>query len=116
MGPCPASGRTGPEAASSNDIPEILGDCRCPSVGLVAVGQAAGAGPPVVVVAGSSGAVKGRVRDRDLGLIRRGLGHQPCRFAHRTPVLYSRYQPRTNITICERKGEKRGRVSLPSCS
>lgn len=50
-----------------------------------------------------------------LAQIRRGLGHRPYRLAHRTPVLYSRNQSRTNIALLKKK-DKRGGVSLPSCS
>jgi len=43
------------------------------------------------------------------------LGHRPYRLGHRTPVLYSRNQSRTNIAL-SKKLDRRGRVSLPSCS
>jgi len=36
-------------------------------------------------------------RGTDPGLIQRYLGHRPYRFAHRTPVLNTRNQSRTNI-------------------
>lgn len=38
--------------------------------------------------------------EQDKGLVRiRFLGHRPYPFAHRTPVLYSRNQSRTNIAL-----------------
>jgi hypothetical protein len=94
-GPCRASGRTDPGVASWSCILEVLGDCR-PSAGLVAAGQV---DVGWAVVAGSSGAAEGMVRGKGLGRIRMDLGHRPCRLAHRTPVLYSRSQPRTNIAL-----------------
>ena len=93
---------TGPGAASWSCILGVLGDCR-PSVGLVAVGQV---GVGWTVVAGSSGAAEGTVRGKGLGQIRMDLGHRPCRLAHRTPVLYSRNQSRTNIALCKEKGKE----------
>ena len=69
-----------------------------------------------VIVAGLSEAARsGRVRDRGRGRIRMGLGPRPYRLAHRTLVLYSRNQSRTNIAL-SKKWDRRGRVSLPSCS
>lgn len=35
--------------------------------------------------------------DKGQDRTRLDLGHRPCRLGHRTPVLYSRNQPRTNI-------------------
>lgn len=53
------------------------------------------------------------VRGRGRGRIRFGLGHRPYRLAHRTPVLYSRNQSRTNIAPLKKL--TREGVSLPSC-
>ena len=41
------------------------------------------------------------VRDMDQVQIRLALGLRPYRFGHRTPVLYSRNQSRTNIALCK---------------
>jgi hypothetical protein len=98
--PYRASGHTGPEVASSSCILGVLEGYR-PSVSLVAAGQVGGVG---AVVAGSSGDGRGMDRGMALGRIRRDLGHRPCRLAHRTPVLYSRNQSRTNIALCKEKG------------
>jgi hypothetical protein len=100
--PCRALGRTDPGVASSSCILGVLGDCR-PSACLVAAGQV---GVGWAVVAGSSGAAEGTVQGKDLGRIRMDLGHRPCRLAHRTPVLYSRNQSRTNIALCKEKGKE----------
>ncbi len=44
------------------------------------------------------------VRGKGLARIQSSLGHRPCRLAHRTPVLYSRNQSRTNIALSKEKG------------
>jgi len=91
---------------SSSCILEVLGvleDCR-PSVSLVAVGQVAGV--DLAVVVDSSGDDGGMDRDMVLDRIRMDLGHRPYRLAHRTPVLYSRNQSRTNIALCKEKGKE----------
>ena len=100
-GPCRALGRTGPGVASWSCSLVVLEGC--PSVSLAVAGPY---GVGWVVVAGSSGAAKGMVRGKDLGRIRMDLGHRPCRLAHRTPVLYSRNQSRTNIVLCKEKGKE----------
>lgn len=50
----------------------------------------------------------GGVRDMGLAQIRRGLGHRPYRLAHRTPVLYSRNQSRTNIALLKKRTRGEG--------
>lgn len=96
-----ASDRRGLTAVSLKDILEhhvhvAVGQC------FVAVGSFA-------VVADVDEAVQG------MGPARlRFLGHRPCRFAHRTPALYSRIKSRT--TKFYTKKERRGRDNLPSCS
>ena len=35
-----------------------------------------------------------------------GLDHRACRHAHRTPVLYSRNQSRTNIALLQNHGKE----------
>lgn len=89
--PCRASGHMDPEVASWNCS---LGRCCRPSAFL-------GDGRDRVADDGS-GLVAGVVlllaaRGMGLARIRLHLGHRPCRLAHRTPVLYSRNQSRTNI-------------------
>jgi hypothetical protein len=110
--PYRAWGRKGPAVASSNCI---LGHCR-PSVGRGVVVVVAAAAVGAWLVAGSFDAELGTDRGKGLGRPRWYLGHRPCRLAHRTPVLYSRNQSRTNIALCKEKRDRRGRVSLPSCS
>lgn len=95
------SGRMGLEAVSSSYIPE---DCH-PSAGLDSVLD----GPSAAGQVGAEavGSVRGRGRAR----LRRGL-HRPYRLAHRTPVLYSRNQSRTNIVPCKEKREEgRGKLA-----
>jgi len=95
--------RTGPRVASSSCI---LGGCR-PFVDL---GSALD-GPFVGAVRVGFGAVES-VRGTGLAQLRRGLGHRPYRLAHRTPVLYSRNQSRTNIVPCKEKREEgRGKLA-----
>lgn len=80
MGPCLASGRMGPEAVASWKY--ILGDSHpvaCLDLGLDLGFRVAGIAVSVESVRGM-----GLVR------IRLDLDRQPCRLAHRTPVLYSR--------------------------
>lgn len=60
------------------------------AVAVVAGGAPAGGQVDVVLVRTVGGTGQGR-------WIRRDLGHRPRRLAHRTPVLYSRNQSRTNI-------------------
>ena len=87
----------------------------------LSVGQVAAAAVVVVAVAGSKLAAGSSVEQSETvrgmgrGQLRMFLGHRPCRLAHRTPVLYSRNQSRTNIALFKEM-ERRGRVSLPSCS
>jgi hypothetical protein len=52
-----------------------------------------------VVGCGAALVVEGSVRDMDQVQIRLALGLRPYRFGHRTPVLYSRNQSRTNIAL-----------------
>ncbi len=91
-------GRMGPGAASSNCIHG--GDHPFADPDLDLAGSVAAAAGRVGV-----GMVES-VRGTGLGRLRRGLGHRPYRLAHRTPVLYSRNQSRTNIVPCKEKGEK----------
>lgn len=91
MDPCRASGRTGREAVSSNCR---LGNGRRRLAyfanvvrGLAAAAAAAGVGGAEVMV-----------RDKGRGP-RLRVDRQPYRLAHRTPVLYSRNQSRTNIAL-----------------
>jgi hypothetical protein len=77
-------------------------------LGSVLVGQA-GVGVVVVVVADAgSYDVESVVSEQDMGLapLLLDLGHRPCRLVHRTPVLYSRNQSRTNIALCKEKGKE----------
>jgi hypothetical protein len=96
----------GPEAVSSSCIPEGYH----PFVGL---GLALGGLTAVAAAAGrvGVGAVES-VRGTGPARLRQDLGHRPYRLAHRTPVLYSRNQSRTNIVPCKEKGEKgRGKLA-----
>ena len=98
--PCQASGRTDPGVVSLSCILGVLGDCRA-TVSLVAADQVA-----VVGASGaeSSGVVRQRFRDKGLDQTRMDLDHRSCRLAHRTLVLYSRNQSRTNIALCKENG------------
>ncbi len=53
--------------------------------------------------------------DRGLRSRHQGYRRRAYRHAHRIPVLYSQNQSRTNRALL-RQMERRGRVSLPSCS
>jgi hypothetical protein len=89
-GPCLASDRMGRGVVSWSCI---LGDCR-PSANLGCV-----LGGPFAAGLAFGVAWRGSVRDMGLARIRLDLGHRPCRLGHRTPVLYSRNQSRTNIAL-----------------
>lgn len=112
MGPYPTWGRKDRAIASLN---QMSGGCR--RLALPALG------PGVLFVefdwvsaVDLYGVVSEEVvRDMGRAQIRRGLGHRSYRLAHRTPALYSRNQSRTNIALLKKK-DKRGGVSLPSCS
>jgi len=95
--------RRGPGAVSSSYIP---GGCRpIADLGLALDGPFAGA---VRVGVGASESARGT----GLARLRRGLGHRPYRLVHRTPVLYSRNQSRTNIVPCKEKREEgRGKLA-----
>lgn len=108
--PCLASSRRDPLTQSWSCT---LGHCLPSAAFLGLVVQAVG----VVAADSSFGAgvdscgVGSEVWDRGMGLarLRLGLGRQPYRFVHRTPVLYSRNQSRTNIALCkEKKGGRNG--------
>jgi hypothetical protein len=88
----------GPGAVSSNCIP---------GGGHLFVDLDLALGGPDAAAAGRVGAGAAEsVRGTGLARLRRGLGHRPYRLAHRTPVLYSRNQSRTNIVPCKEKREK----------
>ena len=88
-----------------------------PFVSLEAVvgGRVVDEGSGAVVAAAVEVGAAGSVRDTARGRTQRDLGHRPYRLEHRTLVLYSRNQPRTNI-VREKRKDNRGRDSLPSCS
>jgi hypothetical protein len=113
MGPCRASGRRDPGveswSCSLGGVVLLVG-----RAGVAAVGS--GGAVVASLGAGSSVERQGMAQGTGLAPTRTGLGHRPSRFAHRTPVLYSRNQSRTNIVPCKEKRERRGRESLPSCS
>lgn len=99
-----------PKAVSSSYIlarPQVSED-------LVSLGRLVGAHEALVADSSEAGRSE-TVLDKGRARIRMGLGHRPYRLAHRTPVLYSRNQSRTNIAL-SKKWDRRGRVSLPSCS
>ena len=69
---------------------------------------------PWAVVGLEEEAVAGRVEGKNPDqLVCRCLGRRAYPLAHRTPVLYSRNQSRTNIAL-QKKMDRRGRDSLPS--
>jgi hypothetical protein len=102
MGPCRALDRTDRVVVSSS---RTVGHRRSRSYfevaqdGLVVVGVVddAAAAELVFVVGGGATWGEGSVRDMDQVQIRLVLDRRPYQFGHRTPVLYSRNQPRTNI-------------------
>jgi hypothetical protein len=84
------------------------GGCRpFADLGLALAGPYAGA-----VRVGVGAGTAESVGDTGLARLRQGLGHRPYRLAHRTPVLYSRNQSRTNIVPCKEKREEgRGKLA-----
>lgn len=106
--PYPALGRMDPLAVASSSC--ILGGRWHLVVPFVAAVERLGVDSRVGGVAIRT--VQGTGLDQRF---RMDLGHQPYRFGHRTPALYSRNQSRTNIALLKEM-ERRGRVSLPSCS
>lgn len=99
MDPYQASGRKDREVATWNC--SLGGRRRFVAHGRLVV--AADDAGRAVVDAGAV-AAEGSVRGKGLARIRSSLGHRPCRLAHRTPVLYSRNQSRTNIALSKEKG------------
>ena len=100
--PCRALGRKGPAVGSSTDSCE---DCRPLASFEHVPGCQGGAGHSTSAVdAGLAEAVRDMARER----FRRGLGRRPYRLGRRTPVLYSRNQPRTNIVPRKEKTEGGG--------
>jgi len=90
-----ASDRKGLEVESWKDIDRRHVHVAVAGVGVAAAGQDS--------LAGSC--AEGSVRGKGRGLIR-SLGRRPCRFAHRTPALYSRIKPRTNKVPQNNKGKE----------
>ena len=108
MDPCRASGRRDPIVASSKDSPVVSSHPSVVQVVAVPCSVADSSGDV------DSGVVAGEQLVLDMGRarIRRDLGHRPCRLGHRTPVLYSRINSRTNIAPQDKKEGEEGTGKL----
>jgi len=103
MGPCRASGRMGLGVVSSNCN---LGRSH-PSEG---PGLVLGVRVEVAVRVGAESGES--VQGTGLARTQQGLDRRPYRLVHRTPVLYSRNQSRTNIVPCKEMTEEgRGKLA-----